>query len=155
MEQVPRTSSNAQPRRLPNSRVSRELQQETCACRAGPACCVLPFPEGTLVPHRHSPLPFPVREPEDRQSQVRGLSLNCQHPDVTPASRFEMKLTEALKAEAVTDGSEGKLTSPRPLCLPTPTVPDTPWGRDLTLRVSGSPVHLRLRRDLWSVCSKW
>lgn len=39
--------------------------------------------------------PFPVRELKEGQSQVRGLGLNSQFPDVTPAS----KLTEVLKAE--------------------------------------------------------
>jgi hypothetical protein len=70
---------------------------------------VLPFPECLPAPHNVIPLPFPVRELKEGQSQVRGLGLNFQCPDVIPAS----KLTEALKAEAIADGSsEEKLTSP-------------------------------------------
>lgn len=56
-----------------------------------------------------SPLfPFPIRELEEGQSQGRGLGLNSQHSDVTPASMVEMML-----AEAIADGSSvEKLTSP-------------------------------------------
>lgn len=74
---------------------------------------MLPFPECTPVFIMPSLFPFPIRELKEGQSQVRGLGLNSQHPNVTPASKFEMKLTEALKAEAIADGSsKKKLTSP-------------------------------------------